>query len=196
MAKILYYDLETTGLDSGGCAIHQLAAIYEVDGEISTTLNYRISPFEGANVDAKALEVGGVTEEQIRAYPSEKETYRKLKNRLTQWVDRFDKADKIHLCGFNNRAFDDMFFRAFFERQDDPFFNAYFFSGTLDVSAMAATHLLSRRASMQNFKLATVAKTLGVEVSEKKLHDAFYDVVLTYKSYKAIMGEEASDLFG
>ena len=32
---------------------------------------------------------------------------------------------------------------------------------------------------MENFKLSTVAKALGVPVDETKLHDASYDIFLT-----------------
>ena len=36
---------------------------------------------------------------------------------------------------------------------------------------------------MPNFKLSTVAKQLGVFVSDDKLHDALYDVDLTREAY-------------
>lgn len=32
---------------------------------------------------------------------------------------------------------------------------------------------------MANFKLSTVAATLGIKVEEDKLHDAMYDIYLT-----------------
>lgn len=37
---------------------------------------------------------------------------------------------------------------------------------------------------MENFKLATVAKFMGINVDEEALHDAFYDIYLTREIYK------------
>ena len=44
---------------------------------------------------------------------------------------------------------------------------------------LASNKLVERRAEMENFKLSTVAKFLGIQVSEDNLHDAFYDIYLT-----------------
>ena len=39
--------------------------------------------------------------------------------------------------------------------------------------------LATRRPDMENFKLSTVAKTLGVNVDDELLHNALYDIRLT-----------------
>lgn len=39
---------------------------------------------------------------------------------------------------------------------------------------------------MKDFKLATVAAFLGIEIDQSKLHDASYDLMLTYEIYKLI----------
>lgn len=39
---------------------------------------------------------------------------------------------------------------------------------------------------MENFKLMTIAKHVGIEVDENKLHDAEYDIDLTYKIFKIV----------
>ena len=51
---------------------------------------------------------------------------------------------------------------------------------------LASHHLASRRYEMKNFKLATVAKFMGVNVDDEALHDAFYDIYLTKEIYKII----------
>jgi DNA polymerase-3 subunit epsilon len=40
---------------------------------------------------------------------------------------------------------------------------------------------------MENFKLKTVAQEMGIEVDESKLHDAKYDLELTYQIYQKIV---------
>lgn len=44
---------------------------------------------------------------------------------------------------------------------------------------MAGFHLAEQRPDMPDFKLATVAQFMGIEVDETKLHDATYDLILT-----------------
>lgn len=39
---------------------------------------------------------------------------------------------------------------------------------------------------MENFKLMTVAKAVGIEVDESRLHDAEYDIDLTYQIFKIV----------
>ena len=40
---------------------------------------------------------------------------------------------------------------------------------------------------MQDFKLLTVTKELGLKVDEEKIHDARYDIALTRKIVKVLM---------
>ena len=39
---------------------------------------------------------------------------------------------------------------------------------------------------MENFKLSTVAKTLGIEVKDDSLHNAMYDIELTHEIFKIV----------
>jgi DNA polymerase-3 subunit epsilon len=40
----------------------------------------------------------------------------------------------------------------------------------------ATPYLSEKRAEMENFKQGTVAKALGINVDDSKLHDALYDI--------------------
>ena len=40
---------------------------------------------------------------------------------------------------------------------------------------------------MLNFKLGTVAKTLGIEIKDNELHDGLYDIKITYKIFNKIV---------
>lgn len=51
---------------------------------------------------------------------------------------------------------------------------------------LATAYLLNQREQMENFKLATVAKQLGIEVVDESLHDAFYDIYLTKAIYDIV----------
>ena len=39
---------------------------------------------------------------------------------------------------------------------------------------------------MEDFKLKTVAKQLGIEIDESKLHDAEYDIYLTMEIHRIV----------
>lgn len=190
MTKKLFFDLETTGVILNQHGIHQIAGMVEINDRIKEKFDFRVKPRDGCVIDPEALKTGGVTEEEILAYPSMKSVYNKLKMLLAKYVNRFDKTDKFHLVGFNNRGFDDKFLRRFFEDNDDPFFGAWFHFDSLDCVTLACEYLLDRRPKMSNFKLKTVAKELGIVVDESKLHDGVYDLEITRSVYRITTGRD------
>ena len=105
---------------------------------------------------------------------------------LGKYVDKFNKKDKFHLVGYNNASFDNQFFRAFFTQNNDVYFGSWFWADSLDVMVLAANHLRKERARLVDFKLKTVAAHLGIEVDESRLHDAEYDIDLTYQIFKIV----------
>ena len=189
MIKI-FYDLETTGLNPKVHGVHQIALEIEVDDILIEKYSFKVRPNPKAKLDATALRIGNVTKEQIEAYPEMKTVYKDLTKIFNKLVNKYDPADKMFLVGFNNRSFDDIFFRAWFDQCGSSFFGAYFWTDSLDVIVLASQYLLDRRASMPSFKLVRVAKELGLVVHEKKLHDASYDVFLTRQIYRIVTGLE------
>ena len=186
--KLIFLDVETTGTNCEKNAIHQLSGKIFVDGEFKEDFDFHIKPFEGAVIEKEALEVGGVTEEQIMAYPDQSVVYRQFENLLAKYVNRYDKTDKFHMVGYNCQAFDSKFVRKFFERNGNRFYGSWFWSVTLDVMVLAAAHLIDDRPSMSDFKLNTVAKHVGATIEEGKLHNSSYDVELTKIIYDKVCG--------
>lgn len=199
MTKYFFYDLETTGLSAYKSGIHELSFILAVRSGNSFRIvlqqTLHMKPFEGAEISPEALAVGGVTKEQLNSYQSESDAYRELMKTLNSHVNKFNKKDKMFLCGYNNTSFDDQFFRQFFKRNNDNFFGSYFWGESLDCRTLAAEKLLVERNQMIDFKLATVAKEFGITVQEEHLHTASYDVLLTMKIYEEVM-RKASILVG
>ncbi len=54
---------------------------------------------------------------------------------------------------------------------------------------LATPYLASKRAEMENFKQGTVAKFMGIEVDDNRLHDAMYDIEICMKIYKKITNQ-------
>lgn len=190
MAKIIkfFYDLETTGTNPKKHGIHQIAGFIEVNNIVLQEFNFKVRPHPKAKIELEAMQKCNVTEEQILAYPEMYTVYKKLINMLKKYIDKYDSTDKAWLIGFNNRSFDDAFFRAWFEQNGDAFFGSWFWSDSLDALVLASQYLLERRAKMQSFKLHRVATELGLEVDESKLHDAMYDIYLTRQIYRISVG--------
>lgn len=175
--KALFFDLETTGTYPGKHGIHQISGMIVIDGEIKEKFDFKVRPNPKAEILDEALNVAGVTREQIMAYPPMEEVYRKFVDEiLAKYVDRYNKKDKFFLVGYNNASFDNQFLRGWFLQNGDQYFGSWFWANCIDVMVLATPYLAARRAEMENFKQGTVAKFLGIQVDDTKLHDALYDI--------------------
>lgn len=188
--KRLFLDLETTGIDHRKHGIHQIAGLIEIDGEIVEEFDHKVAPHEKAIIEAEALKVGGVTEEQIRGYDPIGRVYNRFLRMLGKYIDKFNREDKFFILGYNSNYFDVPFLRMWFELNGDVYFNSWFFKAEIDVMCLAGEYLGERVVKMPNFKLMTVARELGIEVGEEKLHDGIYDVKITRKIYNIVSGKE------
>lgn len=184
--KLLFFDLETTGTLVNKHGIHQISGMVVIDGEVKETFNLHVQPNPQALIEPAALEVGGVTEAQIKAYPPMGVIYNQFVDMLSKYADRYNKKDKFFLVGYNNASFDNQFLRAWFIQNDDKFFGSWFWANSIDVMVMATPYLAEQRADMENFKQGTVAKTLGIAIDDSKLHDALYDIEVCKAIYDIV----------
>jgi DNA polymerase-3 subunit epsilon len=184
--KVFFFDLETTGVNPARNGIHQISADIVIDGVLKEQHDWKVRPNPKAIIEQEALDVAGVTKEQILAYPEMKSVYLEMIHTMSQYVNRYTKTDKFFLAGYNNAAFDNQFLRGFFLQNGDNYFGSWFWSNSIDVMVLATQYLLEKRSGMENFKLATVAKEMGIELQEDKLHDASYDLYLTRTIYEKI----------
>ena len=186
MDKILFYDVETTGVRYWKNGIHQIAGAIQINGEIVERFNFNVQPYKDAVIEDEALAIAGVIREQIALYPPMHEVYRDLINILAKYADRYNKQDKFHLAGYNINAFDNQFFRAFFVQNGDQYFGSWFWPDSLDCYVLASQHFRKERASFENFQQRTVAKRLGIHVVEENLHDAQYDIDICIQIYQKL----------
>ncbi|MBW7995336.1 MAG: 3'-5' exonuclease [Candidatus Glassbacteria bacterium] len=180
--KRLFCDCETSGLDNKKHAVLQIAGIVEINGKVEEEFNLRAAPIDGDSCSAQALEVNGLTMEQIQAFPPAEGAYATFCSILEKYVNKFDRSDKLSFLAYN-ASFDADFIRQWFKKLNDNYFGSWFFNPPIDVMVLAAHHLEPERHKMPNFKLATVAEYLGIEFSEGDLHDALFDVKLCREIY-------------
>ncbi len=184
--KLFYFDTETTGVKHWKNGIHQISGAIEIDGEIKEYFDIKVQPYHAAVIEPEALSVSSVTEDQIKAYMPFGDAYKQLCQMLGKYVSKFDKKDKFLLVGYNNASFDNQFLRAFFVQNGDNYFGSYFWSDSHDVMVLASNFLKDQRHEMANFQQSTVARQLGIEVDNSKLHDAVYDVDILIQIYKKV----------
>ena len=184
--KLFFYDTETTGTKFWKNGIHQISGCIDIDGTIRENFDFRVQPNPSAVIEDAALEVSGVTREQIAAYPPMGEVYNQIISLMSKYVDKYNRKDKFFLVGYNNRGFDDNFFRAFFVQNGDQYFGSWFYADTHDVLVLASHKLRNERSKLENFKLKTVAKYFGMQIDETRLHDAAYDIAITRDLYYKI----------
>ena len=187
--KLFLFDLETTGTDAIKHGVHQISGKIIIDGIVRQSFDFKVRPKDGAEYDPEALKVGNVTREQLEAYPSMQEVFGEVILMLDHYVNKFNKADKFFLLGYNNAHFDNPFFRQWFLDNGFKYFGSYFWSNSFDAMVLATPFLCDRRASMQDFKQSTVAAALGIHVDPAKLHDAAYDIELCQAIYDKVCGK-------
>lgn len=192
MIKRIFIDLETTGPYYWKHGIHQIAGIVDIDGKIVEEFDIRVRPNERAIIDDDALEISGITKADILKYPSQLDGFLALSKILNKYVNKFDKTDKFFICGFNNSKFDNDFLRAFFVQCEDKFFGSWFWPNPIDVYILASEHFIDRRLEFSDFKLKTVAKYIGLDVDDTKLHDGIYDIKLTRDIYYFLKNNKKS----
>jgi DNA polymerase III subunit epsilon len=193
----LVLDTETGGTDPQKSALLQVAC--EVVGTCPNVtrvlpcdrkFDAYIFPGEGEyalEVHPKAVEVNKLTPEALKKYGARPEAYvfGLLQSWFSSYVHQYSKTDKFHLVGYNVK-FDEEFLRAMWTRQKDKYFGSWFWSGSIDVMALAALYLAPRRHLMKDFKLTTVApmilgeKTVADIITKLgDVHNAVVDVALT-----------------
>lgn len=189
--KILWFDLETTGTSPIRHAIHQLAALAEIDGKLDDAIDIRMSPMMKQEIDPEALTATGVTEEQIRSYPHQSDGYKKFESFLSRYINRYEKLDKFILAGYNINAFDEPFLRQLFldnattrqSRKYGGYFGSWFFWPKRDVQTYLAEHIAEHGLRLPNFQLSTVCEHFGIEINA---HDALSDIRATRQLYRVL----------
>lgn len=156
--KQIFVDLETTGLDPKTDVITEVGMIYKKNGKIVKTFNH---------IGRKGMS-------------------KAILNFLDSIIDKYDSSDKAYFLAYNAR-FDADFMYAFFRECPGSNFGNYFYHTPVDILQIAAYKFMRTRKVPENFKLATVARSLGIKISEGNLHTAMYNIKLTNEVYKKLL---------
>lgn len=173
--KLLYLDLETTGLNPYKNGVIQIAGIIEIDKKISEEFDLKCNIFPRDEIVKQALECNGITTDQIKSFPDPEVTYDSLINILRKYVDKFDRNDKFTVVG-QNVIYDLNMLRSWFYKNNDKFFGSWFYNQTIDLLQLAALLKYIGLFPVNDLKLTTMAEYLGLDYYA---HDALSDIRAT-----------------
>ena len=173
--KLVWIDIESTGLDPKRNDIIQLGFIIEIDNKIVHKEKFNLQPFDYSTIEPKALETNHLTIEQIKTFEQPQVIYKKLVNILGTYVNKYDRNDKFIPCGYNVN-FDIGFLREFFLKNGDKYFGSWFDYHYLDGMALVFLMRYLGKLKLENYRLETSAKHYGIKINA---HDALSDIEAT-----------------
>lgn len=195
MKKILWIDVETTGIDEKRHGLIQISALVDIEGKIVDEFNEYVRPFKNDYISKEALEKNNTTIDELK-YNIEK--YREaceVHEEFTEWmgkrVNRFDKKDKFIIAG-KKVEFDIRFLRAWWEKCGDNYYGAWFHYPHLDLEQRLAEVMLHEDNFLLNrYRLGDICKFLDIELCDA--HNSKYDIWATYQAWYVLEGKKDYD---
>jgi len=192
--KILFYDVETTGIDHTKCEIWQLSMKYILttgDGfglDIIDSLNLFIKPRHLENMEDGAAELNNLTAETFEdpKYIEPEEAAKILNKFINKYINRFDSDDKYLLSGYKIIDFDNLFLQRFFELYDPDmhkYYGGYFYRQAFDLYHWIGSNYIlftdkdnfpRNEKGKSRFNLTAVCKQLKIDLTNA--HDADADI--------------------
>jgi DNA polymerase-3 subunit epsilon len=173
--KMLYFDVETTGLNPAVHEIIQLSGIIEWDGQEVDRFDFRVKPRNFDVIDPKALEVTGLKIEDLEKYPDADLVFLNLKKTFDRHINRYDKIDKFIPVAHNGK-FDMDFLNAFFVSNHDPYFGSWVSWNLIDTMAIARYLFIMNNIPIEGFKLEHLCRYFDIPLDA---HDSMNDIVAT-----------------
>ena len=181
MSKIIYFDVETTGLDFEKNEIIQFAGIIEIDGKTREELEFKMRPDNYKSISNKSLEITGLTVEDIKKFPfSQEEGYKKILALFDKYIDKFDKKDRFIYAGHSVIHFDFEFLNRLFLKYDNPYLRSYL-GDPLDSFQLVRILRVLGILNVQRLKLEDLCSHFKIDI---EAHDALEDIRANRKLIK------------
>ena len=143
LQKIMFIDIETTGLDPKRNEIIELAAVLTIFN--IKTLKYqtidkfhiKIKPLRTKEISQRALDIQDLTIEDFEKpeYLNPITAFLKITDKFSEWSNNEDPRNKMLMAGYNVITFDSAFLRNFFKEYGDEKtqFSRWFHRGVQDI---------------------------------------------------------------
>jgi DNA polymerase III alpha subunit (gram-positive type) len=180
MKKVLWFDTETTGLNPVKNDIVQIAGIIEVDGEVVEKFNIKCQPTSYDDVQPRALEVHGMTIDQIKQFQTAQEGWCHFITIIKKY-----KGVKLIPAG-HNIPFDIKFLAQWFIKNGSKM-NIYdYLSKEVIDTLLIAKSIPKHVLKTENHKLVTLAAHFDIPIDA---HDALSDIEATKEVYGKLNSE-------
>ena len=187
MKKVVWLDVETTGLDCRKHGLREVGFIIEIDGVEVDKGVFKINPFtyttKNVEIDDYALEISKVSIEDLESYDSSSYCFKELMKKLVKYVNVNDKNDCFVIAGYNT-AFDIGFIKEWFKEMGllDSYKDLFHYK-SLDVFSIVFALRYLGLNSAENDKLETMCNYFGIGI---EAHNALSDIEATKKLYELI----------
>jgi DNA polymerase III epsilon subunit-like protein len=157
MKKVLWLDVETTGLDCKKHGLREVGFIIEIDGVEVDKGVFKINPFtyttKDVVIDDYALEISKVSIEDLESYDSASYCFKELMYKLVKYVNVNDKNDCFVIAGYSV-AFDIGFLKEWFKEMglQDSYKDLFHYK-SLDVFVFALRQLGLNSAENDKLKI-------------------------------------------
>ncbi len=191
MSKLVFFDLETGGLDPKRHPIIQFAGIcvedWKIIEEVEIKLHFNIDACDTEALEMNTFNADAWREEAIEARPATTLVSQFFRRHADVPIPKKSGTGDWYACqlaGHNAQAFDRPFITELFSYHDEFCVGSLLVWDTLQL-AMTWSYLLPENERPKNLKLGTLAEFLGVEMTEA--HDALADVRANIEIAKRIM---------
>ena len=186
--KIVFFDVETSGLDEGHHEIIQIAACATEDMVVVDEFERKLM-FDLSKASKEALAINSYDpdvwdREQISqgCALSEFTQWLKKYKDVTRYAKRSGRAFKTVRMAAHNAPFDMKFLQAWY-RKHDKFCPADFLA--LDTLQLVMWHDWDGKIPIKNYKLGTLCEFLGIPL--EGAHDALVDIRANVEVAKRLM---------
>ena len=173
--EVIWTDCETGGVDENVCALVQLSAIIEIDGEMVDEIDLKMKPVPGKKIEAKALELQGRTMADIAAFEDPRACFDRFRKFLAR---RPASKQNRYIMGGYNADFDCRFISEWYK---DMSGGSYAYWDYLQFSPVDPIGILRAMRhygiiDIPDTKLGTVCKYFNIELDA---HDSMSDIRAT-----------------
>lgn len=206
MKKILWLDVETTGLDAQKHGLIQLAMLMDIDGKIVDEISLDIQPFakdmmsigiddianiptdiswaESQDTYEDCRTPTGITFADIIGFIHPYEAMGKIISFLDKHIAKFEKSDKAYLGGYNIR-FDLEFLSSFCKKAKFAYLGSYLNWKCLDPLYKLWQMDYEGEIALENYKLETACNDFNISISA---HNAMSDIKATRELWYLVEG--------
>jgi len=195
--KVIWLDLETTGLSAQQNEIVELAMIYnelnedngiENEAELHLFIKHDTYPEDYP----KLAEMTGLTEAVLATRGVTKaQAFAKVTGFLRTKIDSYDRDDKAVLAGFNV-GFDDQFMREFFTAGGSKYYGSFIRSCRLDVmTVLAEVGMRGQIPFFASNRLEPLCQFFEIDIDA---HSAMSDIKATRELYRKLVGIRAGEI--